>query len=50
MHDELGRRMKEYYENRTRFSLQRRTYTIIRIDGKAFHSYTKKLKIKYQTL
>ena len=41
--DALGTRMKEFYENRTRFSLPRRTYTIIRIDGKAFHTYTKGL-------
>lgn len=41
MKDELGDRMKEYYENRTRIMLPRRTYTIIRIDGKAFHTYTK---------
>jgi tRNA(His) guanylyltransferase len=33
--------MKEQYENRTRYSLPRRTYTIIRIDGKAFHTFTK---------
>jgi tRNA(His) guanylyltransferase len=39
----LGDRMKEFYENRTRYQIPRRTYTIIRIDGKAFHSYTKKL-------
>jgi len=41
--DSLGDRMKEFYENRTRYLLPRRTYTIIRIDGKAFHSYTKGL-------
>lgn len=41
--DSLGSRMKEFYENRTRISLPRRTYTIIRIDGKAFHTYTKGL-------
>jgi tRNA(His) 5'-end guanylyltransferase len=40
MKDELGKRMKEFYENRTRILLPRRTYTIIRIDGKAFHTYT----------
>lgn len=40
----IGDRMKEYYENRTRYSLPRRTYSIIRIDGKAFHSYTKGLE------
>lgn len=39
MKDSLGDRMKDY-ENRTRISLMRRTYTVIRIDGKAFHSYT----------
>jgi len=38
--DSLGDRMKEFYENRTQNFLPRRTYTIIRVDGKAFHSYT----------
>lgn len=41
MNNELGFRMKEQYENRTRTFLPRRTYTIIRIDGKAFHTLTK---------
>ncbi len=41
--DSLGDRMKEFYENRTRNFLPRRTYTIIRVDGKAFHSYTRGL-------
>lgn len=41
--DSLGDRMKTYYENRTRNMLPRRTYTIIRIDGKAFHSYCRGL-------
>lgn len=44
MKDALGDRMKEFYEDRTRIKLPRRTYTIIRIDGKAFHTYTKGLK------
>src|SRR5579871_2024133 len=39
--DPLGERIKENYENRTRMSVPRRTYTIIRLDGKAFHTYTK---------
>src|SRR5579883_1437511 len=39
--DSLGDRMKADYENRTRLLLPRRTYTILRIDGKAFHSYTR---------
>ena len=44
MKDSLGDRMKAYYEDRTRISLMRRQYTIIRVDGKAFHTYTKGLK------
>ena len=44
MKDDLGDRMKGNYEDRTRYSLPRRTYTIIRLDGKAFHTYTRGLK------
>lgn len=44
MKDDLGNRIKSNYEDRYRFNLPRRTYTIIRLDGKAFHSYTKNLK------
>jgi len=44
MKDELGDRMKTYYEDRSRTYLPRRTYTMIRIDGKAFHTYTRGLK------
>lgn len=39
--DSLGDRMKSNYENVTRYYLPRRTYTIIRLDGKAFHTFTK---------
>ncbi|MES2463940.1 MAG: tRNA(His) guanylyltransferase Thg1 family protein [Armatimonadota bacterium] len=39
--DPLGDRMKADYESRTRYYLPRRTYTLIRVDGKAFHQYTK---------
>jgi tRNA(His) 5'-end guanylyltransferase len=44
MIDTLGDRMKDFYEDRYRINLPRRTYTIIRIDGKAFHTYTKGLQ------
>ncbi len=37
----LGDRMKKQYEDRTRTKLPRRTYTIIRLDGVHFHTYTK---------
>lgn len=44
MKDEIMERMKENYENRAKTYLIRRTPVIIRIDGKAFHTYTKGLK------
>ena len=36
----LGSRMKDY-EDRFRYYLPRRSYAMFRIDGKAFHTYTK---------
>lgn len=39
--DSLGDRMKEFYENRAKTSLVRRMPVIIRLDGKAFHTFTK---------
>ena len=39
--DPLGDRMKRDYESRTRYTLPRRTYTLLRADGKSFHTYTK---------
>ncbi len=44
MKDDLGDRMKANYEDRTRYTLPRRTYTLLRLDGKAFHTYTRGLK------
>lgn len=44
VHDELSKRMKEYYEQIPKTKLMRRTPVIIRIDGKAFHSFTKRFK------
>jgi tRNA(His) 5'-end guanylyltransferase len=40
----LGDRMKNNYENRTKQFLTRRLPTIIRLDGKAFHTYTRGLE------
>ena len=40
MHDDLGNRMKDNYENRFRYQLTRRIPVIIRVDGKAFHTLT----------
>lgn len=41
--DALGTRMKSNYELRHKVSLPRRTYILIRLDGRAFHSYCKGL-------
>ena len=43
MKDDLGNRMKRQYEDRTRYFLPRRTYTLIRLDGKAFHTFARGL-------
>lgn len=42
--DELGKRMKENYEKISQTRLMRRTPVAIRIDGKAFHTWTKGFK------
>ena len=41
VNDNLGTRMKEYYEQVPKFKLYRRTPVAIRIDGKAFHTFTR---------
>jgi tRNA(His) 5'-end guanylyltransferase len=41
VNDELGKRMKTYYEQIPQTKLMRRTPVAIRIDGKAFHTFTK---------
>jgi tRNA(His) 5'-end guanylyltransferase len=41
VHDNLGTRMKEYYEAIPKHRLMRRTPVAIRIDGKAFHTFTR---------
>lgn len=41
VNDQLGIRMKEFYENIPKTKLMRRVPVAIRIDGKAFHTFTK---------
>lgn len=43
MYDEIGIRMKEKYERATDFFLPLKSFQIIRVDGRAFHTYTKHL-------
>ncbi len=45
--DSLGDRMKENYENRSKTYLTRRVPVVIRLDGKAFHTFTKGFKRPY---
>ena len=47
MFDALGKRMKENYESIPKTRLLRRTPVIIRIDGKAFHTFTRGLDIPF---
>lgn len=42
--DDLGNRMKEYYENIPKTKLMRRCPVILRIDGKAFHTFARGLQ------
>ena len=44
VHDDLGIRMKTFYEGIPKTKLMRRTPVAIRIDGKAFHTFTKGFK------
>ena len=48
--DSLGDRMKENYENRSKTYLVRRMPVIIRLDGKAFHTFTRGLKKPYDKI
>ena len=41
VNDELGKRMKEYYETVSKTKLTRRTPVAIRIDGRSFHTFTR---------
>lgn len=44
VHDDLGIRMKTFYEQIPKTKLMRRTPVAIRIDGKAFHTFTRGFK------
>ena len=41
VNDDLGKRMKEYYEQIPKIKLMRRCPVAIRLDGKAFHTFTR---------
>lgn len=50
VNDELGKRMKENYENISRIYLTRKVPVAIRIDGKAFHTFTQGFKRPFDDL
>jgi len=45
--EQIGVRMKRNYEDPTRYVLPRRTYTVIRVDGKAFHTFTRGMVLPF---
>lgn len=47
MKDDLGRRFKSDYEDALRLSVPRRSYVVLRIDGRGFHTFTKNLERPY---
>ena len=49
-YNEMEKRFKENYEMRSRQYLYRRTPVIIRLDGKAFHTFTKGLKKPFDNI
>lgn len=46
-YNELGKRMKTFYEQIPKTKLMRRTPVIIRVDGKAFHTFTRGFQIPF---
>lgn len=48
--DSLGDRMKNYYEVISKTNLMRRTPVIIRLDGKAFHTFTRGFNKPYDVV
>ena len=50
VNDNLGARMKTYYENIPKTKLMRRTPVAISIDGKAFHTFTRGMKRPFDTI
>lgn len=48
--DELGKRMKSYYENISKNKLMKRTPVALRIDGKAFHTFTKGMNKPFDSI
>ena len=50
VNDELGKRMKTFYEQVPKTRLVRRMPVVIRIDGKAFHTFTRGFKKPFDNI
>lgn len=50
LRDDIGTRMKDFYEQIPKIKLMRRCPVAIRIDGKAFHTYTRNFKIPFDSI
>lgn len=49
-YNELGTRMKKFYEEIPKTRLTRRTPVIIRVDGKAFHTFTRGFQVPFDDI
>ena len=45
-HLDIGNRMKHNYENTSKTRLLRRTPVAIRLDGRTFHTFTRRIRTK----
>ena len=50
LHNDLGTRIKTYYEQIPKTKLMRRTPAAIRIDGKAFHTFTRGFETPFDSV
>lgn len=47
MNDELGDRIKTYFEDPARVLLPRKTWVVVRVDGRSFHTFTRNMPRPY---
>lgn len=50
VNDEIGKRMKENYEQISKYKLTRRLPVIVRLDGRSFHTFTKGFKKPFDNI
>ena len=50
VHDDLGTRMKTFYEEIPKSKLMRRTPVAIRVDGRSFHTFTRGFNVPFDDI